>query len=237
MRFKNFITEKLDGLLYGKYIGDHKITKKTAEEVWEGDFSVGNLGLISLVGSPKQVNGGYFCYGNNLTDLQGMSPNVTFNINCSGSKLKSLKGAPERVNGWMDCSDNLLTSFVGGPKTVATEFNASLNLLTSLEGAPTDMGNIRLTHNSHLTNLKDVHKHIKSLNGIFNVEGCPLKSHVLGLLLIDGLTWVFMDNKDVQNILNKYITKIDNSMNMRRQFLLQAQEDMIEAGLEEYAKL
>jgi hypothetical protein len=52
---------------------------------------------------------------------------------------------------------------------------------------------------------------------------------VLGLMRIKGLTKVYLDNKQVMDILNKYL-KGDRD-------IIRCQSELLDAGLEEYAKL
>jgi hypothetical protein len=65
---------------------------------------------------------------------------------------------------------------------------------------------------------------------MFVATGNPIKSHVLGLMLIDGLKTIRLDNKQVEEILNRHLGK-------GRAGMLMAQEELIEAGLEEFAQL
>ena len=130
-------------------------------------------------------------------------------FNCSDTRLTSLKGAPSHVDGYFYCSDNRLTSLEGAPSHVGGSFSCSVNKLASL---------------------KDVQKHITEIRGKFYAVGNPITSHVLGLLLIKGVTRVYLDNKQVEEILNRYLGK-------GRAGMLMAQEELIEAGLEEFAQL
>ncbi len=130
-------------------------------------------------------------------------------FNCSDTRLTSLKGAPSHVDGYFYCSDNRLVSLVGAPSHVDGSFSCSVNKLTSL---------------------KDVHKHITEINGKFYAVGNPITSHVLGLLLIRGVTRVYLDDKQVEEILNRHF-------GTGRAGMLMAQEELIEAGLEEFAQL
>ena len=67
------------------------------------------------------------------------------------------------------------------------------------------------------------------MNGNFFASNNPIKSHVLGLMLIDGITGVFLDNEDVENILNNAIEN--------RTHWTEVQAELEEAGFEEYAQL
>ena len=122
-----------------------------------------------------------------------------------------------------------LTSFEGAPKMVRYNANFSHNYLTSFEHAPKRMQSL-FCANNEFTSLKDIHKHIRRIDGIFFCRDNPVKSHVLGLLLIEGLQHVYIDNTIVEEILNRHLGK-------GRAGMLMAQEELIEAGLEEFAQL
>ena len=63
------------------------------------------------------------------------------------------------------------------------------------------------------------------------MEKNPIKSAVLGVLLIKGLKKIEIDNQNVQNILNKHLP----SKGMAS--VLDAQEELVDAGLEDFAEL
>ena len=150
-------------------------------------------------------------------------------FDCFDSELTSLEGAPSHVGGDFYCSRNKLTSLDGAPSHVGS-FYCSYNKLTSLEGAPSHLDGDFYCYNNKLTSLKDVHKHIAEMKGALYASDNPIKSHVLGLLLIKGVTEVILDNAQVAKILNRHLGE-------GRAGMLMAQEDLIEAGLEEFAQL
>ena len=151
-------------------------------------------------------------------------------FSCTNSKLTSLEGAPSHVGRYFDCSNNQLTSLEGAPSHVGGDFGCYSNQLTSLEGAPSHIGGDFCCSNNKLTSLKGVHKHITEIRGEFACRHSPIKSHVLGLLLIKGISLIEIDNIEVEEILNRHLGK-------GRAGMLQAQEELIEAGLEEFAQL
>jgi hypothetical protein len=78
---------------------------------------------------------------------------------------------------------------------------------------------------------------------VFEMRNSRIKSNVLGLLLIEGVKSVKLQssNVDVKHgvdldavevILNKYLPNTRG-----RQAIIECQKELIEAGLEEYAKL
>ena len=109
-------------------------------------------------------------------------------------------------------------------------FNCSNGRLTSLEGAPSRVNGNFNCSNNELASLKDVHKHVTEIKGIFYANENPIESHVLGLLLIKGVTEVKLDNMQVEEILNRHLGK-------GRVGMLMAQEELIETRLEEFAQL
>jgi hypothetical protein len=134
-------------------------------------------------------------------------------FNCYNNKqLTSLAGAPASVGGHFGCFNNKqLTSLAGAPASVGSDFNCANNKLTSLAG---------------------IHKIIKKMDGEFYASSNDIKSHVLGLLMIPGCKKVKLDNKEVEDILNKYLPNTGGN-----QWVMQCQTELIEAGYREYAKL
>jgi len=70
------------------------------------------------------------------------------------------------------------------------------------------------------------------MNGIFFADDNPLKSNVIGLLLVPGCKEVRLDNKQVQEILNKYLPNTGG-----HRWLLDCQEELYDAGLDDWANL
>jgi hypothetical protein len=173
--------------------------------------------------------GNFYCANKRLTSLEGAPSRVSGHFDCANNELASLAGAPSHVGGGFFCSDNELTSLTGAPSRVDGNFYCAFNKLRSLEGAPSHVDGYFWCSNNKLTSLKDVHKHVTEIKGEFYASDNPIKSHVLGLLLIKGVTKIQLKNKQVEEILNRHLGK-------GRVGMLMAQEELIEAGLEEYAK-
>jgi hypothetical protein len=174
------------------------------EGKWEGNFECIIKGLTSLEGAPSSVGGDFWCQLNDLT---------------------SLKGAPSSVGGIFNCSNNQLTSLEGAPSSVGgIFFSCSHNQLTSLEGTPSSVGSNFYCYDNQLTSLKDIHRQIKKIGGKFYCDDNPIKSHVLGLLLIDGLTEVVGDNDQPWvPILNQTIKQFDD----KRKRVMWAQAELV----------
>ena len=178
-----------------------------AGKKWEGNFICDDKKLTSLEGAPSSISGNFSCYFNQLTSLEDAPSSVSDNFSCYYNQLTSLKGAPSSVGNHFLCHNNQLTS---------------------LEGAPSKVGGDFYCNNNKLTSLCNIHKQIKVIGGNFNGTKNPIKSHVLGLLKIKKLQKVYLDNKEVQNIINKYLPEGD---------LFVCQQELIDAGYEEYAQL
>ena len=165
-----------------------------------------------------------------VTSVMGQQPeHIARDFFCSYDKLTSLKGAPISIDGNFNCSNNNLTSLKGGPTSVSGYYYCYENKLTSLEGLPSSMDSLSISNNK-LTTLHNIHKIIKRMNGAANFSGNPIETHVLGLLLIDGLEKVwFDDNWPLVRIINKHLEG--------ERDVFACQEELIENGFEAFAQL
>jgi hypothetical protein len=151
---------------------------------------------------------------------------------CSYNNLISLEGAPASVGGDFRCSYNKLTSLEGAPASVGVDFYCSYNQLTSLEGAPASVGGYFNCSSNQLTSLEGIHKILKMMNGTFYVLNNPIKSNVIGLLLVKGCKKVELDNTQVEEIMNRHL---QSPFGHKR--VLECQSEMLDAGLGDWAKL
>jgi hypothetical protein len=206
------LSEAKEKNLIGLIIDGKKITKKTPSEPWPGDFRCSNNNLTSLVGAPSSVGGYFSCADNKLTSLVGAPSSVSGYFDCSYNKLMSLEGAPSSVGGYFSCADNQLTSLEGAPSSVGGYFSCSFNNITSLKG---------------------IEKILKKMNGTFYAyNNNPLKSHVIGLLLVPGCKEVMLDNDQVQEILNRHLKSPFGNKRV-----IDCQSELLDANLDEWAKL
>ena len=83
-------------------------------------------------------------------------------------------------------------------------------------------------HNK-ISSLVGIHKTIKILNGPIHLQGNPIRSGGIGLILIEGLTYIDLKRPAIK-IINKYLGQ-------GKKGLLLCQDELIEAGYEKYAKL
>lgn len=147
----------------------------------------------------------------------------------SASGLTSLEGSPTAVDGNFYCDRNMLRSLKGGPKFVNGDFYCNQNNIIYLKDAPQSIDGNFICENNLLPSLRDIHKSIKFIEGFANFEFNPIKSHVLGLILIEGLQDVLLDNKEVEDIINGHLK--------RGRDVFACQEELIEAGYEDFAQL
>ena len=185
-------------------------------------------GRFTKDGSKLKVVGDFSCPNNKLTSLDGGPSFVSESLFVSHNALTSLKGSPSFIGRNLSCNDNKLTSLEGAPSSVGGSLFCNNNELTSIEGAPSQIGGYFYCRNNKLTSLSNIHKYIKEVNGYINFEDNPIKSSVLGLVKINGLTNVMFDDKKLEKIMNKYLPLGD---------IFDCQEELIEAGLEEFAEL
>ena len=137
------------------------------------------------------------------------------------------------IDGSFVCDNKQLTSLVGAPTSVGGNFYSNYSKLTSLVGAPTEVGGNFHCSNNKLTSLAGIHKQIKKISGMFSAAGNPrLKSNLLGLLLIDGITEIEIDDEEIAVILNRHLLQPNKKLAM-----LQCQQELIEAGFDEAAQL
>lgn len=152
---------------------------------------------------------------------------ITLNVNEYG--LVSLEGCPTIVDGNFNCSTNNLKTLKGGPKRVGMDLDCSDNQLSTFEGFPESIGNYCWATQNNFTSLHNIHKHIKQVGGWIDFGNNKITSHVLGVLLIDGLRTIIIDNGKVDRIINKHLSGDRD--------VFACQEELIEAGLEDFAQL
>jgi len=148
---------------------------------------------------------------NNLITEKTLSEPWPDNFDCFDNKLTSLEGAPSSVDGYFYCFDNKLTSLEGAPSSVGGDFDCYQNQLTTLTG---------------------IHKILKQMNGTFYADDNPIKSNVIGLLLVKGCKEVELDNKQVEEIMNRHLKSPFGNLRV-----LECQSEMLDADLGEWAKL
>jgi len=203
------INELIRADLIGMTIDGWVITKDTPNETWNGNFALEHQNVASLKGAPKRVDGNFWCGSNAIT---------------------SLEGAPSYVTGEFYCNHNKLTSLVGGPSYVGENFSCERNNITSMDGAPSFIGLHCWCRDIKLTSLEGIHRVIKRIGNSFDVSGNPITSNILGVIMIEGLTKFAIDDKELTKIMNRHVGHGKSA-------LIHCQNELLDAGYEEFAKL
>jgi hypothetical protein len=150
----------------------------------------------------------------NLAQCCFPDPYLT-SFKCRDLSLTSLYGCPTFVDGYFDCSFNKLQSLQYCPQIVTRDFYCSDNKLPSLQ---------------------NIHKYNKQIDGELWVHFNPIKSYVLGVILIEKIKVVIFDRDNehgdlytVQNIINTHL-ETDRDVYL-------CQDNLIKAGFAEFAQL
>jgi hypothetical protein len=72
----------------------------------KGDVNLSDQHLKKLPYKFNKVSGGFYCYDNQLTSLEGAPKEVGGSFSCSNNQLTSLEGAPKEVGGNFYCYNN-----------------------------------------------------------------------------------------------------------------------------------
>jgi hypothetical protein len=167
--------------------------------------------------------------GEYLTGEVNVQDYVSLNAEEHADKLSKLPVKFGKVGGYFSCSFNKLTSLEGAPSSVGDYFVCSNNRLTSLEGAPREVHGYFSCAKNKITSLEGIHKIFKIISGGFYCVGNPITSGGIGLILIEGLKGIHTDHHAF-TIIRKYLGQ-------GKKGLLLCQDELVEAGYEEYAKL
>jgi hypothetical protein len=159
--------------------------------------------------------GNFEAFWISLTSLQGSPKKVSGNFKVFHNQLKSLKYGPEYVEEEYDCSDNYIESLKDSGIMNCTRFNCVTNAIKSLEG---------------------IGKYYLKECLIIDMAGNPVERNILGLVNVKHLTKISYaspysteSHTGAFNIARKHINGDRD--------ILEFQEELIQAGLKEYAKL
>lgn len=203
----------------------------------------------------KNVAGNFYINDNDTVDVHGHI-NISFDnskkfpvkfgyvvggFHCNGNSLKTLEGCPSKVTEIFDCSRNKLTSLKSGPASVGETYICGENPITSLEFVAREIGGDLFIMETQISSFHDIHKHIDSIGGHIGVSHSQeLTDSFLGLLKIKNLKGI-----TVYGVVVKKAKKHANMMNAIRIVnkhlpegdIIACQQELIEAGLDNYAKL
>lgn len=163
-----------------------------------------------------------------MTSLDDGPVKVGGSYDCSHNFLKSLAGIQDVITGDFNCSKNAdLKNLIGGPKEVTNHYNCYSNKFSSLEGIASIIGgHLDCCDNENLKSFHLIHKQIKHAKRFFAPHlGDSAYSHILGLLLIDGLQQITIGSGYIEDCLNKHLENPN-----KKQRMLLAQQELIERG-------
>ena len=153
-----------------------------------------------------------------------------------GYKHKGKPIAQGKVLGYFSCSSTKITSLEQGPSWVGGDFYCWNTKITSLEGGPSYVGDDFDCSGTNVTSLHNIHKQIKHIGGTFYISN-TVRSYILGVMLIKGLQRIQFYNSNIEQVQVAAIIAIINKHLAGDRNVHLAQEELIEAGLSEFAKL
>ena len=203
---------------------------------WDGDLNLKSFNKItSLKGSPKHIKG-ELTLGGGIKDFSGC-PLSAERIQLYGIKTSNCKGLTTQTSSISIFYSDGLVNLEGLENAGRAGYlhMAYCHGIESLEGIAKTVRSVYFEKCSKLISLKGIHKHVPMVT-TFRIA-TVIKSHILGLLKLEHLNeleyqpgYEFPDhesNKAFQ-ILYAHLKKKD---------LIACQQDLIDAGLDEYAQL
>jgi len=184
---------------------------------------------------------------NVISTLKGC-PSVCKEFDAAGCNLKNLDGGPTKITDgdYVISSNDDLVSLKGGPEEINGNFYALYCKLTTeecIQYLPKKItGSLKLSHNN-LNSLKGIHKRVEHLGGCLYIGGNPIKSHILGALLIPGIEKIIIAprkgevDKDLDaaaQIMNKFLRE---NKARDKSGVVECQTRMIEADLDDLAQM
>ena len=186
---------------------------------------------------------------------------VDGNFSISRLRLKTLEGCPTDVTGLFNASYNIFPDLKGGPRRVGGDYYASYNPdLTSLEGMaeivasginvsstrisendfkylPKKLKFLRVSSCENIKTLSGLNKYVEEIEQAIGVSGIDLSGGLLGLLKIKNLTAI-QYGFGSDNPLDRALKIVDSYLPVKSSdAIMDCQDELIDAGLEEYARV
>jgi hypothetical protein len=118
-----------------------------------GNFYCYGNELTSLEGSPHTVGGVFFCYQNKLTSLEHCPTSVGNNFSCNDNDITNLDFIPDHIGGKFTCSNNPIGTMVDG---VEYDYLQAFKIYKVIKGDEVNL------------------KRLKYVTGLFDFEIGPL---------------------------------------------------------------
>lgn len=179
-----------------------------------------------------------------LTKLPFKLSFVEKDLDINHTGLATLENFPHTVGGYCSIENNKLTSLKGCPTLATKMFSFENNPISEIDALPEYVGNRIFFGGTHVSNLHNMHKLVKQMNGCFECDVLNITQSVLSILLIDGCNGI----RDVEmrdavstpkakwvEILNKYAGRETEAERKNAVFACQA--ELIHAGFRDYARI
>lgn len=184
-----------------------------------GDFSITHLRLKDLTGCPSDITGTF---------------NASYNI------LQDLKNGPRRVGGDYYVSYNPdLKSLDGMAEIAAGTVNLSSTRISEedFKYLPKKMKALRFSNCENIKSISSLHKYVEEIEQAIGLTSVNISGGLLGLLKIKGLSAVQYGFSS-GDPLDRALTIVDKYLPVKSaEDIMDCQDELIDAGLKEYAKL
>ncbi len=184
--------------------------------------------LITSLPTRISIAEKYDCSWTSIRSLVGAPHTITDSFDCDNTKITSLVDAPSSVDGYFSCQFTNITSLVGAPLHVGGSLHCAYSELITLEGMPKFVGGSVTVLYTKITTLHRVDRflHDVEISGVIQIpEAC---THLLSLLYCPGI-WHIRGPR-CSDIINMHLHRKERDIHA-------CQEDLIEAGFTEQAKL
>jgi hypothetical protein len=180
--------------------------------------------------------------GSTLERIPVKFGNVGGNFSWVAGSLSSLENGPTQVGGNYIVTGGTFASLAGGPTSVGGDYSVMANTaLTSIDGVASNIGGMLLFDRcSKLTSLEGIHEKVQSVETL-TVTDCPIQSNILGVMMIEGLQSFDLDpgstiRGDIANKMRKAASIVRKHIESEARDPFACMDELIEAGLDEYAQ-
>jgi len=202
----------------------------------DGDIWINNCQLETLIGLPAIAENIYLI-NTRIKSLKYLPKTIHGDLVINNNRnLASLEGCPDSVPGDFSCSDNHeLLSLEGGPKEVGKSYKIdTCNKLKSIEGIASTIGkHLSICNNRGLDNLEGISRKVKSCGGKLDVSGNYFSRAIMGVVTLKGITGLEYKFGGKASKAFEIIFKCREE----GKDALECQDLLIDAGLQEFAKL
>lgn len=205
------------------------------------DFTIIDSDLSSLKNFPAQVDAYVTLNGNSKLKSFVGDLKKCKSLSADDCSIHNLDGLPEIEMNFSIQSAEYLTSFKGSPKKLLGVFAGGFPYVTSLEGLPEQAGSIIINSGGRIKSLAGIHNIVKQCESMhfsgFDSGITEFEGHVLGLLKINGLKTVSGGHGTFSGYKFRKAMEIVDKHLKDKKDIVECQAELIDADLEEYAKL